>query len=103
GRRSARSFEGRWTMQSQALVIPPKNRTNVRFLPASWKVASVRALGRVSTVLAARWLDSMFQTPPPPRKVRAQDRALFESGNSFSVVSEGDRLRGTFWGQGPSV
>src|SRR4051794_838526 len=83
-------------------VLWANKSTNVRSVSA-WKSTSLRALGHVSTDLAARWLEHMFLTRPPPRKVSAAARALFESSHPFSVECDGARVRGAFWGDGPSV
>ena len=77
----------------------PEKSTNVR---ASLRLtrAALAVLARVSPRLAARWAESLFFTPPRPRKSRA---ALPEGAQRLDVQSRYGRVAAWSWGSGPIV
>jgi pimeloyl-ACP methyl ester carboxylesterase len=59
-----------------------------------------RAVGAVAPGVAARWAETIFCTPP--RRPGGDDTFL-ATGTRFTIDSQGQRLTGWEWGDGPTV
>ena len=64
--------------------------------------AAMRAVDALSPDLARRWAQRLFTTPPRHAAPEAE-RAALKRAEAFAFRSDGRRLQGWAWGEGPAV